>query len=152
MKCIITLLLVCALSLGASAQGWQYDGNKGMLESTPLYLSGDVDAPTVLTVFAGRNNTGHELVLCSLFGECEISDFRESQQYVIFGYAEGQKKIPIKQVEVEGKSFQAFILKDPHKMIKLFSEIDWFTISLPLYRHGVQVFSFSADGYPLDVP
>lgn len=153
MKKVITLLiLLCAVSFGLSAQGWQYDRGKGILESTPLYLTGDYDAPTILAVFAGKNKDGQELVLCSLFGECEIYDFKDTQQYVIFEYAEGRQKIPIKQVDMDGRKFQAFFLKDPHKLIGLFEEIDWFTISLPLYRHGVQTFNFSAEGYPLVVP
>ena len=151
MKRIITLLL-CAVSLGTSAQGWQYDGEKGILESSPLYLTGDYDALTVLAVFAGKNQNGLELVLCSLFGECEIYDFQDSQQYVIFKYADGTIKCPIKQVDMDGRKFQAFFVGNPHKMLELFEEIDWFTISLPLYQHGVQTFYFSAEGYPLVVP
>ena len=149
MKKIVILLMMCAISLTAAAQGWQYRNNKGILESSPLYLSGDYDSPTVLSIMVGNNQHVGDMVLCCLFGD-GLCDFRSSQQYVIFNYCDGEIKVGIQEVTIEGNQFRAFVLDDAARMIGLFRDLDWFTISLPIHKHGVQTFTFSAEGYPLD--
>lgn len=148
---LYTLLIICALP--GMADGWEYrDGKTAGIESNALYLSGDYDAPTTLGMFIGKNSQGRWMVLCALFGECEIHDFQPSQQYIVVAFPDGREKFEVKPIEMEGKKFQYVMVGNERKLLKRLQDVEWFNVSLPVYGYGVQMFTFSAYGYPLVLP
>ena len=143
------LAALLAACLSVAAQGWRYDKpNMAYISSSPLFLSGDFEKPTVLAVGVAHKN-GADVAIGMLIGDCEMCDFRDSQQYVVISFDyEAQRKIPIAQTD-NGK-YNIFVFKDYESIVKQFKACDEFVITMPVYGHGVQTFIFSADGYPLD--
>lgn len=145
------ILLMCATSLVAMADGWLYGSGKAGIESHYEFINGNYDKPTTLRLYVGIDESGHEGVMAILEGECDIHDFRDNQQYVMvdFGDLERHKWV-IQQVPYKNRKYKAFIFGDAGNLIERLRECDTFTITLPLHGVGTRTFYFYTDGYPLD--
>ena len=151
MRQIAIILLMCATSLMAMADGWQYGSGKAGIESQYEFINGNYDRPTALQLFVGKDESGHDGVLAILQGECDIHDFRDSQQYVMIDFGDLERhQWAIQQVPYKNRNYNAFIFGDASNLIERLRECDTFTITLPLHGVGTRTFYFYTDGYPLD--
>lgn len=151
MKRIVFLIVLAAVTLAAMADGWQYSNGKAGIESGEEFCNGNYEKSTVLQLFIGMDASGHDGVLAILEGEYDISDFRDSQQYVMVDFGDFQRhKWVVEQVPFEGRNYKAFIFGNASELIERLRKCEFFNITLPLYRVGTHTFYFNADGYPLD--
>ena len=152
MKKTLFILLMCAYVMNAMAQsGWQYDtpNDNPLIVSSPEYFSGYDSDATYLGIMVGDSN-GKNMVLIGLYGEKEIHDFRDNQQYVVVSFDWGKDvKWKIKQVEA-GSKFQYFVIVNADNFIQHLRTANHIAISLPVYKVGIKTFHFSTGGYPLD--
>lgn len=149
MKKIITLILFCAVSLGASAEvGWLYQDSIAVLTSGEEYLDNDFDRPTTLTIML-ESGGDMELALLGLRGDFALYKFRENQQYIITNFNGERTKWDIEVVR--GENFLKYVsVLDASKFIAKLCECDFFTITVPLVIYGTTTFYFNTNGYPLD--
>lgn len=152
MKKIAILLIMCAITLTASAQmGWLYDNEKGIafLESNEEYLTGDFDKPTTLRIMLDGSEED-ELVLLGLEGEVTSYKFRDNQQYVVVNCNGQSMKWAIETQIVGNNILRYFTIVEASKFIDMLCECDFFSITLPLFGHGITTFYYNTNGYPLD--
>ena len=149
MKKIATLLLMCLLSLGAFAQGWEYSDNKAIMMSDPLFLDGDYDNPTHLGLVVDANYD-KDLVAMGLQGD-GLTNFRENQLYVVVKFDWGKdERWRIKEIYTDDSKFKFFLIVSTDKFIKRLRSCDSLQVTLPVYQNGTQTFYFNCNGYPLD--
>ena len=148
---IIYTLFICA-AFSTLAQGWQYKGDDALLASNDNYITGDFDKPTRLCIFVGydrENDIEHVVML--LQGECDISNFRQNQMYVVVSFDyEKEQRWRIKKEKVNGNEFAAFSIVNTTAFIKHLQNAESIRVTLPIFQQGTQTFYFSANGYPLD--
>lgn len=150
MKKIAILLIMCAITLTASAQmGWLYQDNIAVLSSTEEYLGDDFNKPTTLTIMLDGSEEG-EIAVLGLQGDFALFKFRDNQQYILADFNGVRTKWEIKTVEVDGKFLKYINVVDASKFIDKLCECDFFSITLPLAVYGTITFYFDANGYPLD--
>lgn len=142
---------MCLASLASMAQsGWYYENGKAAIMSNEDYVTGDWDNPTTLMLMIGSNKEGDTMAVAMLQGECSIHDFRERQMYVVIAFDGEQSKFKIKQITDGDLAFSGFVILDTASLIERLRTSQMFSITLPLYKHGVRTFIFNADGSPLD--
>lgn len=61
-----------------------------------------------------------------------------------------QHRFKVKPIEEGDLAFSGFVILDTASLITQLRTAQMFSITLPLYKHGVRTFIFNADGYPLD--
>lgn len=140
MKKATLLLLMCTISMVAMADGWQYDGDTGLLPSNKVYLDDGKETMLVLGVKVRDNNV---VVFMYLHGDVIDLDFNKRQKYVIFD----DEKWDIIDMEGKGRVFCAFT--ESAKMVEMLYEKESFIIKVPVKGHGIQSFVFDTYGYPL---
>lgn len=152
MKKTALLIIMCIATLLAAAQnGWQYvDNGRALIISAPQYFSGFDADPTCYGVMVGKVN-GANQVLLGLYGDKQIHDFRDSQQYVVVSFDFGKSvKWRIKPIEANGSKFQFIVVANAEQFLKHLRTAENFDITLPVYGVGNTTFYFTTGGYPLD--
>lgn len=149
MKKIATILLMCVMSLTASAEGWQYDNNKAIMMSDPIFLDGDYNNPTCLGLVVDASYD-KDLVAMGLQGD-GLTNFRENQLYVVVKFDWGKdERWRIKEIYTDDSKFKFFLIVSTDKFIKRLRSCDSIQVTLPVYKNGTQTFYFNCNGYPLD--
>lgn len=133
------------------ADGWRYEQGGAILDSFHNYVTGDWDKPTRLGILAIEDYGGKEAVMMVLVGECDITDFRDNQMYVVVSF-DGNKaqRWRIKMDKYNEREFNAFTIVNATAFLKHLQEAESISVTLPLYKQGTQTFRFYAGGYPLD--
>ena len=149
MKKLALILLLSLMSLGASAEGWEYDNNKAIIVSIPTYEWGDEGTSLSMMVCDTQSKNG-DAVLLYLYGDVIDFDFRPKQQYIVVSFFDHKKdtRWRIRSFESDGHTFLAIV--DSANFIKRLRNSQTISITLPVYEQGTHTFSFSAYGYPLD--
>ena len=145
------LLIMCLASLASVAQsGWYYEDGKAAIMSNEDYVSGDWDNPTTLMLMIGDNKQGSTMAVAMLQGEFSIHNFRAKQHYVVVDFDGEQHRFKVKPIEEGDLAFSGFVILDTASLITQLRTAQMFSITLPLYKHGVRTFIFNTNGYPLD--
>ena len=149
MRRIAIILLMCATSLVAIAEGWHYQENQAILMSGAEFLDDDFDNPTYLGIMIdGRHE--QDVVAIGIQGD-GLTDFRASQLYVVVSFNRGKsEKWRIKELNNEASQYKFFMIVSASKFINRLRSCESLQVTLPIYEYGTKTFYFFADGYPLD--
>ena len=149
MRRLVILLMMCAISLTAAAQGWQYRNNKAIMMSDPNFLDGDYDNPTYLGLVVDASYD-KDLVAMGLQGD-GLTNFRKNQLYVVVKFDWGKdERWRIKEIYTDDSKFKFFLIVSTDKFIKRLRSCNSIQVTLPVYQNGTQTFYFNTNGYPLD--
>ena len=150
MRKIAIILIMCATSLVAMADGWQYGSGIAVVNSSEEYFSNDFDNPTFMRIIVSTDNENLDIVMVGVEGYQPNYHFRRNQEYVVADFDGIQSKWAIEKVNIDEKPVQYFYIKEATKFIEVLKKYDYFTITLPLLFNGNTTFHFYTNGYPLD--